>query len=180
MIQEPAPVVATPIVAPARKRADRSGLVLALAAFVAVGGITFAIGRTTAPASVATGQTGARGGIPGGSFDPSASFDPTSMGRPGGGSTTVTGTVSTFSGTTLTIRTADGQTIEVDASGATWHAQAAAAATDVTTGTTVQVSATGMGGFGPGGADPGASADPASSAAATTPVTATDVTIVTP
>jgi hypothetical protein len=179
MIQEPQPLVA----APAGKKTDRSGLVLMLAAFVAIGGITFALGRATAPASAATGQAGTRGALPGASFDPNASFDPATMGRPGGGTMTVTGTVSAVSGSTLTITTSDGRTVAVDASGATWHAQAAATASDVVTGTTVQVSTAGAGGFGPGGAGapgaPGASAEPAASTATTT-VTATDVTIVTP
>jgi hypothetical protein len=183
MTQEP-PLTA---VAPAKMKTDRSGLLLALAAFVAVGGITFAIGRATAPASAATGQTGVRGAIPGASFDPNASFDPATMGRPGGGSTTVTGTVSAVSGSTLTLTTSDGRTVSVDASGATWHRQAAATSTDVTAGTTVQVAASGLGGlggFGPGGGVPGASAATGASAApaasaATATVTATDVTIVT-
>jgi len=189
MIQEPAPTFATATVAaPVKKKADRSGLVLVLAAFVAIGGITFALGRATAPAAAGgapggngqAGQAGQQGGISGGSFDPNASFDPTTMGRPGGGSATITGTVSGVSGSTLTIATAAGTTVEVDTSGATWHKQAAATASDVTTGTTVQVAASGLGalgGFGPGGAASGASAAPAASAATTT-VTATDVTIV--
>jgi len=195
MIQEPAPTFATATVAaPVKKKADRSGLVLVLAAFVAIGGITFALGRATAPAAAGgapggngqAGQAGQQGGISGGSFDPNASFDPTTMGRPGGGSATITGTVSGVSGSTLTIATAAGTTVEVDTSGATWHKQAAATASDVTTGTTVQEAASGLGalgGFGPGGAASGASAAPAPSAApaasaATTTVTATDVTIV--
>jgi len=195
MTQEPAPTfAATTVAAPVKKKADRSGLVLVLAAFVAIGGITFALGRATAPAAAGgapggngqAGQVGQQGGFPGGSFDPNASFDPTTMGRPGGGSATITGTVSGVSGSTLTITTAAGTTVEVDASGATWHKQAAATASDVTTGTAVQVVASGLGalgGFGPGGAASGASAAPAPSAApaasaATTTVTATDVTIV--
>ena len=189
MTQEPAPTFATATVAaPVKKKADRSGLVLVLAAFVAIGGITFALGRATAPAAAGgapggngqAGQAGQQGGISGGSFDPNASFDPTTMGRPGGGSATITGTVSGVSGSTLTIATAAGTTVEVDTSGATWHKQAAATASDVTTGTTVQVAASGLGalgGFGPGGAASGASAAPAASAATTT-VTATDVAIV--
>ena len=190
MIQEPQPLVVTPVaVVPVRKKTDRSGLVLTLAAFVAIGGVTFAIGRATAPASAATGQTGVRGAIPGASLDPDASFDPAAMGRPGGGSMTVTGTVSAVSGSTLTITTSDGRTVSVDASGATWHTQVAASAGDVVTGTTVQVAASGLGGFGPGAAgargahaasaEPDASAAPAASTATST-VTATDVTIVTP
>ncbi len=198
MTKEPQPIGAAPAaVVTVKKGTDRSGPLLVLAAFVAIGGVTFAIGRATAPASSGGAQTGIRVALPGASFDPSASFDPATMGRPGGGSMTVTGTVAAVSGSILTITTPDGRAISIDASGATWHRQAAAISADVTTGTTVQVTTSGLGGFGPGEAAPGASpvpgasaapgasvapggaAAPAASAAPTT-VTATDVTIVTP
>jgi hypothetical protein len=90
MTQDPRP---EPV--PVRRRTDRSWLVLGLAAIVAVGGITFALGRASAPANAATGPgNGAFPGAPAASFDPGASFAP-GAGGPGGvgGSVTLSGTV---------------------------------------------------------------------------------------
>lgn len=157
-----------------RGRAGGNGLIL-LAALVAVAGIAFALGRTSAPATTSTGFAGT--GIQGA---PNASFVPgNGQAGPGGpgGSMTISGTVASVDGTTLTIETAAGQTVSVDTSGAAYHAQATATTSDVTTGSTVQVTVSGLG----GGFRANASAAPdASGVTAGGGLTASDVTIVAP
>ncbi|HJW22425.1 MAG TPA: hypothetical protein VJ506_08360 [Candidatus Limnocylindrales bacterium] len=126
---------------------------LALAIAVAIGGIGFAAGRMTAPASTssAAGANGAGrlfgdrngqlpggyfpGGFPGG-FNDDGGF----RGILGAGGASLEGTVQSISGDTLTLRLASGQTIQVSLSGTTtYHSQAAASASDVKSGGTVIV-----------------------------------------
>ena len=164
------PSTPAPLVAP-RRRSGGGNLALVLAVVVAAAGVAFAAGRVTAPASAASPQ-GFAGQGPGSSFSPNASGAP--GGILGGGSTSLEGTVSAISGTTLTIQTSAGRTDTVDLTGATYHAQATATAADVATGATVRLQVTGMGGPG------GPAASPATGAAAsggTATVSATDVTI---
>jgi hypothetical protein len=153
-------------------------IVLAAAVAVAIGGVAFAVGRSTAPVSAATGagRGGNFGGFPGGSFAPRASGQP-GFGRGGGGfgaggaGLTVSGTVVSVAGDTLTIKTASGQTIEVTTGATTtYDTQAPATAADVQAGKTVQVQLTFAGG---GAGRPNASSAP------TGPVgTASSVTVV--
>ena len=122
---------------------------LGLALVVAVGGVAFAVGRMTAPQTAAFPNGGPGGGNfpggPGASFAPGASFGAGFGGGPGGGlfgagGVTLEGTVESVSGDTLTIRTADGQTVEVTVpEGMTYHSQAAASSDDVTSGSSVLV-----------------------------------------
>lgn len=156
--------------------------VLAVALLVAVGGVAFAVGRSTAPVAAA-----GRGNLPGGGFlgGPQASLAPGQSAAPGfpgggpgglgglgglGGGVTVSGTVQSVTGDTLTIETAAGQTIEVglDAD-TTYHRQADATATDVAAGTAVEVQL----GFGGGFGQPTASTDPSGTVG-----TASSVTVV--
>ncbi len=178
-----------PVIAPAKK-ADRTfTILLAVGLLIAVGGVTFAVGRITAPAAAATtrgnggfgtggfgtGGTGAAGASPG-----------TGFARGGfGGGVLVTGTVDSISGTTMTLKEANGGTVTVNLAGTTtYHAQAAATVADVTAGKQVQVEvqvAGGFGGQGVPGASPGADANPVPGAsAATRTITARDVTLITP
>ena len=167
-----------PVIAPARKQDRTFRILLAVGLLVAVGGVTFAIGRVTAPAAAATrgtfangnSGTGANGaGTGGAGFGRGAGF---------GGGALVTGTVDSISGTTMTLKEANGSTVTVNlASTTTYHAQATATAADVTTGKQVQVQVEIAGGFGGQGL-PGAS--PAAGGTTTRTVTATDVTLVTP
>jgi hypothetical protein len=146
-------------------------VLLGLAAAVAIGGVAFTIGRSTAPVAAATGAFGPGGfgngnGLPGASFAPGASGFP---GGPGGfnrgGGLTVTGTVESIDGDTITIRTADGSTMTITTDSATtYHESTVAAAGDVTPGASISVR---LGGDGAGG--PGASGVPS--------LTATDVTV---
>jgi hypothetical protein len=144
------PTLATPPALPAAKPKGSSGrwlnLVLAVAAAVAIGGIAFAVGRTTAPVSAATGGNGnGRGAFANGSFAPRASGQPGFGGRGGfgggaGAGLSINGTVKSVDGNTLTITTANGQTIEVTTGDSTtYHTQAPATAADVKTGSNVQV-----------------------------------------
>ena len=171
------PVAASPVttapgpVVPAAKSKGSSGrllnIVLGVAIAVAIGGVAFAVGRSTAPASASTG----RGGF--GANNPNASFGPRASGAPGfgggrggfggfgGAGLTVRGTVQSVSGDTVTIKTANGQTIEVTTGAdTTYNTQAPASATDVTEGKTVQVQITPTGGGNGGGFRPGASGAP--------------------
>jgi hypothetical protein len=187
----PAPVV-QPVVPKTRAKGSAWGtLLLGLAAVVAVGGIAFAAGRLTAPATTGGDRGGFpggfQGGYPGASFDPGAgaSFAPGANGGPGGAMgvggarMTLAGTVSAVSGDTLTITTENGQTVEVGVAGATWHGQTSASASDATVGSQVQLQVTGGFGRNPGdGQVPGASPAPGASAApGTGSITASEVTI---
>lgn len=139
----------------ARRRRRLAGispvsLLLALAGAVAIAGVAFAVGRTTA-GTVATTSTGAQtgtvpganGAAPGGIAD--GQGDDANRFRIGG-TQTVSGTVVGLSNGTLTLQLADGQTVQLTVgSSTTYHAQAAASASDVTTGSTVIVSVNGLG-----------------------------------
>jgi len=137
-------------------------LALGLAVVVAVGGVAFAVGRATAPATTGTaaivGQsgTGTRGnGFPNGSFNPDGSPRPGGFtGRGGfgglGGGLVIEGTVDSVAPDSVTIKTADGNTITVGLdSSTTYHSAVPATAADVTAGKTVKLQVTG--GFRPGG-----------------------------
>jgi len=177
-----APAPAPPAVVPAPgRRSDRAfGILLVVAALIAVGGLAFAGGRLTAPAATATGTGGlggrndgfgGNGGFPG----PFASGAP-GLGRAGLGSgVLLTGTVESVGNGTLTIKTENGTTVDVTIQDATtYHSQSAASAADVTTGSQVQVQLE-VGGAGGPAASPRASAGGAQRT-----TTARDVTIVSP
>ena len=178
-----------PVIAPAKK-ADRTfAILLAVGLLIAVGGVTFAVGRITAPAAAATtrGNGGfGNGGFGNGGAGGTGAAGAAGLGRGGfGGGVLVTGTVDSISGTTITLKEANGSTVTVNLAGTTtYHAQAAATAADVTTGKQVQVEAQiagGFGGQGVPGASPGADASPVPGASAPTrTITARDVTLVTP
>ncbi len=179
-VSTPPPAVIAPV-----KKGDRTfTILLAVGLLIAVGGVAFAVGRVTAPAAAATPTRGGFGaGGFGGTGTGGAGFT-----RGGfGGGVLVTGTVDSVSGTTMTLKEANGSTVTVNlASTTTYHAQAAATAADVTTGKQVQVGvqvAGGIGGQDVPGASPGAAANPspaANGAPTTRTITARDVTIVTP
>jgi hypothetical protein len=171
------PVAASPVttapgpVIPAAKSRGSSGrllnIVLGVAIAVAIGGVAFAVGRSTAPASASTGRGGFAANNPNASFGPRASGAPGfgggrgGFGGFGGAGLTIRGTVQSVSGDTVTIKTANGQTIEVTTGAdTTYNTQAPASATDVTEGKTVQVQITPTGGGNGGGFRPGASGAP--------------------
>ena len=177
------PVFQSPFTSDHRPRRRLGGisavsLLLALAAVVAIAGVAFAVGRTTAGIA-ATGTTGsdAVGGANGGNAFPGGIGDDQNgtapqFGAPGaagddeanrvGDTHAITGTVTSVSGDSLTVELANGQSIQVSVgSGTTYHTQVSASQSDLATGDTVIVSVNG--GFRPGDDTSG--------------VTASDVTI---
>lgn len=151
----------TPVVTTQRKKSGAwVNVLLGVAAVIAIGGVAFAIGRSTAPASAATTgrfPNGFQGGtFPGGSFDPGAapngSFDPGAFpggGRGGfGGGLTIDGTVQSIDGTTMTIKLASGDTTTVTLDGSTaYHQSTSATSSDVAVGDDVAVRVSGGGRF---------------------------------
>jgi hypothetical protein len=157
-------------------------LALGLAVVIAIAGVAFAVGRGTAPVAAATGtgRLGA-GNFPGG-IAPNASGGPGGFGGGfgGGGATglSIEGTVTAVDADSVTITTSAGTTIELSIDdGTEYHQQAAAASSDVATGSTVVVQVSGFAGRGgqPGGAN--ASAAPSAGTGGPTG-TATDITVV--
>ena len=166
------PAVSAP--APVKRRRDPLTIVLVAAAFVALGGVGFAAGRVTAPATANAGN-GRGGGAfvgPGGSFTP---------GGNGGfnriaGAVSITGTITEVTADHITLKLANGSTLTVPVdSNTAYHRQASASSTDVTSGTQVQVQlSAGANGGGGGGQQPGASGAPGNR----TVGPASDITIV--
>lgn len=150
------PVPTAAAAAPRRNNARILNVALAGALVLAVAGVSFAAGRVTAPAAPA----GFRGGaFPGnGNVGPGASGAPNGRGGGflGGGGATIEGTVESVSDTTLTLKTTDGQTIQIALSDTTtYHAQTDASASAVAAGGKVLVRIGFRGGQGTGTA-PGA------------------------
>jgi hypothetical protein len=174
------PPAPTPLATPPAKGSGRAtNVLLGVALLVAVGGLAFAGGRITAPAS-ASGFQGGRAGFPAGSVDPNQAggFDPNQAGGFGQGgiggnrALAVTGTVKSIDGSTLVLTAADGTDITIDVSGSTYHAETAATSSDVTSGASVSVTVAGFGGF----RGPNASANP-NGDAHSAPIKASDVVI---
>ncbi len=186
----PAPSLVRPGPVPPVTKGGGSGrwlnVVLAFAVLIAVGGVAFAVGRTTAPetAAATTGRFGGGGQFPIGSGAPA--FGNGGNGGQGGfagfgrgNGVTVTGMVDSIDGDTMTISTTDGRsvTVTLDAD-TTYSTKSAASSSDVTTGSTVEVQMDLAGAFrgGAGGDD-----DSAGNGAAngqTPAITASGVTIV--
>lgn len=130
---------------------DRTTMVLLLvAALVAVGGIGFALGHLTAPSAVAAANpSGGRAGLGRGAFPslaPGQTFNTSQFGGGagrgglGGVASGVSGTVQSVTATSITIQEANGTSVTIDTSGnTTYHAAAAASASDVKVGTSVTV-----------------------------------------
>jgi hypothetical protein len=165
----PAPAVTpvTPVRGPSRRRGVVD-VVLVVAAIFAIGGVGFALGRVTAPASQAIaaggGRFGGGGQLPGGGqvgngggATGQGGFGAGAGGflGAGGAGITITGQVTEITEDHVTLKLASGQTIQIAVNASTaYHTQAAASVSDVTTGSTVQVQVTrgpGTGGTGNGG-----------------------------
>jgi hypothetical protein len=166
---DPVQPLASVIAKPKSSGGRGTSLLFVLAGVVAVGGIAFAAGRLTAPASATTAGRFGNGQLPanGQGFP----------GRAGGfGGTSLAGTVDAVSADSITVKLESGTsiTIPLDAK-TTYYAAAAATAADVTVGSQVRVTP------GARAADPGASFDPnASPGAAISFGPASDVTVVQP
>jgi hypothetical protein len=115
----------------------RAPLVMLLAGAVAVGGIAFAAGRLTAPASGAAGLRGS-GQLPGGQAPtgqlPGGGEAPgDGQGFPGDGRTggmTVSGTVTAVTADAITIELASGTTVTIPVDAATTYRTATSASAD--------------------------------------------------
>lgn len=147
----PAPISQPDVAAPppgsnlpaqaARPRRGRLDLLLALAAVVAIGGVAFAAGRVTAPAT-------SRGGFPGGftsngqigqGVNPNGGTGAL-QGNRLGGAAAIKGEVVEITADHLTLKLASGQTVQIALATTTaFHQQAAATAADVATGRQVLV-----------------------------------------
>lgn len=174
-----APPAQTFAVSPVRSKQGGARLLnvaLAGAVVLAIAGVAFAFGRFTAPATASAGGfpdgndggffrngQGGQGGANGGQAGPGGLF---------AGGLTLEGTVESVTATTLTLKTASGQTIQIALDGSTtYHAQTDATASAVTTGGKVLVRLNGRGGLGGANGGPTASGAPAGA-------TANDVTVV--
>ena len=182
---EPATDAAPPSDLPAQRpdRARRAGSVsvlLVISAMVALGGVTFAVGRATSPGGSGTGLTnnGAIGqnGVPAFGANASGALNFVRGGPDDGvrlGAATVTGTVVSVTSTSMTIQEANGRTVTVATGSSTaYHSQTSATSSDVTTGATVVVQTSGIGVV-PNSGSASASASPGTAGAGT----ASDVTI---
>ena len=124
------------------------GLLL-VAALIAVGGIGFALGHVTAPATVAGAAPNAsgRGGGAFRSLAPGETFNPGALGggRAGAGGLGsvaggVTGTVQSITPTSMTVLLSSGQSVTIDLTGSTtFHGETSASSGQVQVGTSVSV-----------------------------------------
>jgi len=188
-----------PVVPPAKPKPSSSGrwlnVLLGVALVFAIGGVAFAIGRTTAPAAATTGGRGNfNGGFVGGGNGPTGSFVPGGngggfFGGRGAAGLSISGTVTSVDGDKLTITTDNGQTVTLTtADTTTYHTQAPASASDVNSGDKVSVKVniagranggTGNGGTGNGGTGNGGTGNGGNgNGGAGLTGTASDVTII--
>lgn len=141
---QPAAAAIAPISQP--RRAPSARLMNALlggALVLAVAGIGFAAGRFTAP-SLAGFRSEALGNGPGGGIQLNPGDGKGGQGGPisigGSGGPSIEGTVESVTDTTLTVKTKDGQTIQIALDDSTtYHAQTDASSDDVATGGKVLV-----------------------------------------
>lgn len=140
---DPATVPATDLVRAGRNGRGVLDVVLALAAAVAIAGLAFAVGRTTAPPAVSTAFT--RGGFAagGGGAGTGAApgFASGGAGRAGrGGVFAIEGSVVAVTSDHLTLTLASGQTVQIPLSNTTaYHRSSPATSADVVTGSHVLV-----------------------------------------
>jgi hypothetical protein len=180
MPSPPAPPASSVVGSPVLQRSRSARLLnvaLAGALVLAVAGVAFAVGRFTAPSTVSAGNLTNGGGFFRNGQDGQGGQNGQGGGRGAflaGGGLTIEGTVESIDATTLTLKTASGQTIQIALDGSTtYHAQSDASASDVTAGGKVLVRLDARGGFGGGPQSTGGSGG----GTATSPA-ASDVTVV--
>jgi hypothetical protein len=161
---------AAPKAAASTRRSTRwLNVALVAAVGIAVAGVAFAVGRATAPSALdqlrsdaASGQGGpivvgpGGQGFPGQGGQGGQGQGGQGQGGPfarfGGGGIAIEGTVESIDGDSMTIKTADGQTIEVSLDTDTsYHTATDASASSVTSGSTVVVRVQASGQPGSGG-----------------------------
>jgi hypothetical protein len=144
-----APVAPVVAVAPRRKSGGVINLLLVGAAILAIGGVAFAVGRTTAPVSASTGAGFVPGGgtglRPGGSFAPGAGgFGQGGFGQ--GGAVSLDGTVTAVTADSITVTLANGTERTFTLDGSTTYREATTASADaVAVGDNVSVKVAGGG-----------------------------------
>jgi hypothetical protein len=141
------------------RKTPRTALIaLALAGVVVVGGGGFALGRVTAPSRAFAGFRGGNGGN-GGSGFPGVGGGGGGVGGGGfGGRGGLQGTVASISGDTMTLKTANGSTINVTLSSSTTYAkQVAGRSSDITPGAVVRIGVNFTAGAPAGGSVPATS-----------------------
>jgi hypothetical protein len=169
----PDAVVAVP---PKKSGSRLLNVVLGFAVFVAIGGVAFAAGRLTAPASAATAFTPGTGN--GFTNGPRPSGAPGNFRGGGFGAGALRGTVTAVTPSAITLTLSSGATIEIPTDSSTaYHKQAAATSTDVGVGSTVLVELKDQGGA-PTNVGPGTSLAPGASPGPINVGPATDVTVV--
>jgi hypothetical protein len=125
-----------------QSKPDRATTALLLiAAFVAVGGIGFALGHLTAPgAASAANPSGRLGGRNFASLAPGQTFAPGAGRGVSSVSGGVTGTVQSIDGSTMTVQLANGTSVTIDLTGSTtYHSETSASSGDVKVGSSVVV-----------------------------------------
>jgi hypothetical protein len=169
-LAEPLPAPDAPARAMTQKRSSRSvPALLSVVALVAVAGLCFAFGRISAPAQSTAGANGADG-LPAAFASGAPGAFGSDRGAGLGGLASVTGTVVSVSGSSITVQLADGQTVQLATDSATtYHSQTAATIASVAAGSKVQVQVS-------GGGQPNAAASASPSSSGSTR-TATDVTV---
>jgi Domain of unknown function (DUF5666) len=132
-------------VKPAKQDKTTMALLL-VAAFVAIGGVGFAVGHVTAPSAAAAANPSGRGGFGGRNFAslaPGQTFNTSQFGGRGGVGGLgggVTGTVQSVDGSTMKVQLANGTTVTIDLTGSTtYHGETSAASGDVKVGSSVTV-----------------------------------------
>jgi hypothetical protein len=136
---------------PVKRRASLLTTVLLVgAAAVAVAGISFAVGRVTAPVAAASTFNGRQfpgAGGNGGTGQGGGGFRSGGLGQLG-----ITGTVTAVNGSTITVKLANGQEIQVQTdSSTTYHQQTSGSSSDVASGKSVIIEVQpGTDGFGGG------------------------------
>jgi hypothetical protein len=145
-------------------------VVLGIALVVAVGGVAFAVGRASAPATAAAARTGfgtnGQGLLPG-------TGGPNASGAPGGGfgaaagGLSIQGTVTAVGADSITLELANGQTVTIPTNAqTTYHQREAATPAAVTDGSTVIVQLEGgRGAFNNGNGNGGQGGGPTGSGA---------------
>ena len=153
----PPPAFTAPIIPQRRRTSLLTTVLLVSAAAIAVAGISFAVGRVTAPPAAAAATNG-RPFFGNGNGNPNAGGNGNGNGAGGFfrsgafGGIGIRGTVTSVDGSTITVKLANGQEVKVQTdSSTTYHQQTSGSASDVANGSSVIVAVRpGAAGFGAG------------------------------
>lgn len=162
----PPPTFVAPVIPQRRRSSLLTTVLLVSAAAIAVAGISFAVGRVTAPPVAAATTDGRQffGNRPNASANPNVG----GLFRSGAfGGVGIRGTVVSIDGSTITVKLANGQQVKVQTdSSTTYHQQTGGSASDVSSGKSVIVQV-----------QPGAGAFANGAANGTATIKASDITV---